>query len=104
MDDPRDRAYRRRNWYRGLAVAISQRAEEKGIRVTLRAQANVRDYTNEGFGLRVSILNEGLRALSVDRLRLFIDGKPLATASGYLADPRHLDRYMMSRLRSPISG
>jgi hypothetical protein len=79
----------------GLVVASQQRGEERRIVVRIVARGNGRDYSNEGFGLRVTLVNESLRGLTIVGARLYIDGKRIGTADGFLADPRVLDRQLL---------
>ncbi|KKK83932.1 hypothetical protein LCGC14_2788430, partial [marine sediment metagenome] len=81
----------------GLSYDISRgvREEQQTVALEIDAAANIRDFTNEGYGLRVTLLNASLRPIIVKRAQLLMNGHLVAEASGYLNDTRVLDRYMI---------
>jgi len=79
----------------GLTITSRQSQEERQVTVRLLARANGRDYSNEGFGLRVALVNESLRGVSVVGARLYIDGHRLDVADGFLLATRVLDRQLI---------
>jgi hypothetical protein len=76
---------------RACATADDALQEERDVEVQLYAYANPRDDTLDGFGIRATFINEGLRPIIVRDLHVELDGKLLAPASAYLRDPRVLD-------------
>lgn len=76
-----------------FAVSLSALEEERDVDFTLVARANQRDYTNEGFGVRLTLVNESLRPVIVTKVSLLFEDFLLARTSGYLSDVRALDTY-----------
>jgi hypothetical protein len=79
----------------GLIVAVAQRSDERAVQLLVRSAANGRDYTNEGFGLRIFVVNEGLRGVAVTDARLLLNGRTVGRATGFLPDLRILDRFFI---------
>jgi hypothetical protein len=93
-----------------LVLGAEDRTEQRRVEVVVRAAANQRDFTNEGFGLRVSVVNSGLRGVAITDASLYLAGHLLGVASNYLGTRRPLDRYLMEpaavtdqRLDLPVS-
>lgn len=91
-------------------VANRSAMEERSVRFRSFATANARDHTNEGFGLRVTLLNESLRSLIVTSADLYLGDCKLGELVGWLDQPRILDRYPIepggvteNLLRPPIT-
>jgi hypothetical protein len=76
-----------------LTLTYLDRRERADIELQVEPRANIRDFTNEGFGLRASLVNESERAITIRSARLFYDNRQLGEAGGYLPRPAALDRY-----------
>ena len=75
-----------------LTITLIDRGERLRVDLSVSAGANMRDYSSEGFGLRVAVVNLGERATTIDGGDLYFDEKKLGQAEGFLDDPRVLDR------------
>src|SRR6266540_3663314 len=75
----------------GLAgVIISWESQRELNRANLHVVAAVSasDYTQQGFGVRVALINRGLGGTTVTNAKLLVDGQPIASAKGWVRDPR----------------
>ena len=67
--------------------------EQRDINVHAFAYVNAGDETAVGYGIRLTLINDGLRPIIVGSVQLRFQGRLLSTADTYLADSRLLDRY-----------
>ena len=75
----------------GLAgVAISWKSQRDLNQANLHVVAAVSasDYTQQGFGVRVALINRGLGGTTVTNASLLVDGQPIASTRGWVRDPR----------------
>jgi len=75
----------------GLAgVAISWKSQRDLNQANLHVVAAVSasDYTQQGFGVRVALINRGLGGTTVTNATLLVDGQPIASTRGWVRDPR----------------
>jgi hypothetical protein len=76
----------------GLYLSWRTAEEESAVVLSAYASASRADVTSDGFGLRVELVNASLRPVIVRSASLVLDGGVAARASGYLDDPKLLDR------------
>ena len=86
------RYWRWRSDQSSYPTARDAQREEQAITLQIDAAANIRDFTNEGYGLRLTIVNESLRPVIVTGVQLLQAGKLVGEATGYLSDPGVLER------------
>lgn len=77
-----------------LSLYITWRTTSEAAAVVLDAYptAGAEDITHAGFGVRVQLVNKSLRPVIVQDASLWVDGKKMSDATGYLDDVRLLDR------------
>jgi hypothetical protein len=93
-----------------LYIAWQTRSEEAAVLLSAYPAASPGDLTHAGFGVRVQLVNESLRPVIVQSASLLVDGTKISDATGYLEDPRVLDRSTLdpaaitsSRIDFPLS-
>jgi hypothetical protein len=81
-----------------LSLYITWRAtsEESATVVSAFPTASSSDLTHAGFGVRTQLVNKSLRPVIVQNASLWVDGNKISDATGYLDDPRLLDRSSVS--------
>lgn len=93
-----------------LVLTLVERNERLKVDLAVTAKANIRDYSFEGFGLRLAVVNLGERELTIDRAALVLGKHVVGRADGLLEDPRLLDKRLIdpagvtdNRLDLPIT-
>ena len=95
-----------------LSLYIAWRTTSQEAAVVLHAYptASADDLTHVGFGVRAQLVNESLRPVIVESASLWVDGREVTDATGYLADAQLLDQSAFApatitdaRLDFPIS-
>jgi hypothetical protein len=93
-----------------LYIAWRTTSEEAATVLSAFPTASSSDLTHAGFGVRTQLVNKSLRPVIVQSGSLWVDGKKISDATGYLEDARLLDRSTLSpgaitaeRLDFPIS-
>jgi hypothetical protein len=70
---------------RGYVMAQKQTTPKRPVRAALSAS----DYSEEGFGVRVALVNRGLGGITVTGEQLLVDRRVVArSAAGWVHDPR----------------
>jgi hypothetical protein len=77
----------------GYSLACSTSSEQKAVQLTVRPTVNQRDFTDEGLGLRVAIVNESLRSVIISRASLWMGACKVGDALGWVRDVRVFDRH-----------
>lgn len=80
----------------GYALANSVQEEQQELIVHAAAATNPRYDLLAGQGVNLSISNESLRAIIVDRIDLSVDGERLTSAETYLPDARLLEQHALA--------
>jgi hypothetical protein len=77
----------------GIWLQARDSADQRAIHVKMLVQVTQRDYTNEGFAIRVALLNTGRRAVNLTSAQLMLDARNYGWVSGFLPSQTTLDRY-----------
>ena len=72
----------------GVVISWNSQRELNQASLHVVAAVSASDYTQQGFGVRVALINRGLGGTTVTEARLLVDGRPIATATGWVRDPR----------------
>ena len=80
----------------GYGLAKSVQNEQQDVVVDAASTTNPRYDLLSGQGINISISNESLRAIIVDRIEVSIDGTRLASSDSYLPDSRLLEQHTLT--------
>ena len=76
----------------GLFFSYRAEHEQAAIRFAAYPSASAGDLTSAGLGIRMQLVNQSLRPVIVRGASLWVGTTQLASATGYLKDPRGLAR------------
>jgi hypothetical protein len=100
-DEPHDRKGRTLAWIGAIFGAVGAIGGLVGTGISWKSQRDLNhaslhvvaavsasDYTQQGFGVRVALVNRGLGGTTVTGAQLLVDGRAVARARGWVRDPR----------------
>ena len=77
----------------GYSLACSTSNEQKAVNLSVDATVNQRDFTDEGLGLRVTLVNESLRSVVITDGAFWMCRCKVGNAIGWIRDVRVFDRH-----------
>jgi hypothetical protein len=72
----------------GTVLSWKSEHDVNHTKVHVVAAVSASDYTQQGFGVRVALVNQGLGGTTVTKAQLVVDGQAIAEARGWVRDPR----------------